>query len=269
MRQIMFTRQPERLRLHGRVVCVYHKHYRDQLPQLPDGHAIAFDALCDSYQTTDHFAAAEAVVFVGANKFFTPSTRFHGVFDLLQYGLLAIPCYSIDTAPYIGPLWRLWTHWSLARQPWDGYTYSYLLESHCNAYRDGARPDNPMADARISANAAGRVSIDYARWFSDPLEHIERLSPSVHADYQRLKASLFDAHDTIRPILKGLADFASAAYPARVIPQEHRLFAVPDRVRIVRTDLGVDNWLAAQLRAKIDEVNHVCALLNAAAGVSA
>lgn len=264
MRPITITRQPERLCLDGRVVCVYHKQYRDQLPQMPDGHAIAFDALCDSYQTTDHFAAAESVAFVGANKFFNPSTRFHGVFELLQYGLPQIPCYSIDTAPYVGPIWRLWTHWSLSRQPWDGYTYSYLLESHYNAHREGARPEDPMSDARILANAAGCVSIDYQRYFSDPVEHVCHQPSDIHARYQRLKSDLFESHDTIGPIIKGLSGFASDVYPARSIPQAHRIFLDPDRVHIVRTDLPIDRYLADQIKAKINEVNHVCGLLNAA-----
>lgn len=263
MMPVTFTRAPEQLRIDGSGVCVYHKSYRDRLPAMPDCTPIEYADLCATYQTTDHFADAEIVVFVGANKLFTPSTRFHGVWELLQYGLPAhVRCYAVDTAPYIGPIWRLWPHFSLARQPWDGYTYSYLLESHFNAYLAGARTDNPMSLDRIRANTAGHAAIDYQAYFATPLVHVEPLSEAVHREYRDLKAELFDAHDTVGPIIKGLAAFAAEHFPARSIPQEHRMFERPDAVHIVRTDLKVDAYLAGKLLDKVAEVNRVCEVLH-------
>lgn len=262
MRPVTFTRAPEQLRVEGSGVCVYHKSYRDRLPAMPDCTLIEYADLCATYQTRDQFSGAEIVVFVGANKLFTPSTRFHGVWERLQYGLPAsVTCYAIDTAPYIGPIWRLWPHFSLARLPWDGYTYSYLLESHYNAHVAGVRGDNPMSLERIRANAAGRVAIDYRAYFAPPIVHIERLSASVHREYQALKTALFAAHDTIGPVIKGLAEFAAAHCRSRSIPQEHRLFAHPEAVHIVRTDLKVDDYLTDRLLGKVAEVNQVCEAL--------
>lgn len=258
MAEIFFSRTPQWLTFEGRGICVYHKQYADCLPIMPGCETVEFGYLCDNFTRRDFFAGAEIVVFVGSNKFFNPSTRFHPVFDLLQYNLPAsIRKVSVDIAPYVGPIWRLWTHWSLAYQPFSGYTYSYLLESHYNAWMEGVREINPMDLATIRQNSQGIVSIDYPRYFAPASVDIIPVGESIHADYQRLKSDLFDEHDTITPIIKGLSDFARQHCPARKIPQEHKIFETPDRVRIVRTDLKVDEYLTGKLLAKIDEVNRV------------
>lgn len=259
---IFFSRHPERIEISaGAAVCVYHKQYAAILPKVENCDYVEFGQICENFQTHDYFAGKDTVVFVGANKFFTPSTRFHPVFEILQYGLPGMKRYAVDVAPYIGPLWRIFAHFSLAGLSFGGYTYSYLLESHYNAYLEGAREDNPLALDKIREYAAGHVSIDYVQYFAPPSVEIINMPESIHREYQMLKARLFDEHDKINPIIKGLADFARSVCPQRLIPQEHRIFETPDAVRIVRTDLKIDEYLTNKLLKKIDEVNQVVEVL--------
>lgn len=262
MPSIIFTRHPEQIEIDAEnAVCIYHKVYQRILPQINNCQAIEFKYLCDHFQSRDFFAGKDTVVFVGANKFFTPSTRFHPVFEVLQYGLPGLKRYSIDIAPYVGPLWRLWGHWSFAGLDFGGYTYSYLLESHYNAFLEGVREDNPLSLDKIRRYAAEHIQIDYDRYFVDPEVTIIQTWPDVKKEYAELKGSLFDRYDAIAPIIRGLAQFAQGICPERYIPQEYMLFDKPDRIHIIRTDLKVDEYLTNKLLAKIKEVNAVVEVL--------
>ncbi len=262
MKSILFSRHPERIEIEvGAAICVYHRQYAAVLPKIENCEAIEFGRLCEEFQHRDYFAGKDTVVFVGANKFFTPSTRFHPVFEVLQYGLPGLKRYSVDIAPYIGPLWRLWPHFSLAGVEFGGYTYSYLLESHYNAFLEGVREGNPLSLEAIRRFAAGHVRVDYDRYFSEPTVTVIETLPAVHQEYQSLKARLFEGCSTIGPIMKGLSDFARAACPERRIPQEHKIFETPDSVRIVRTDLPIDRYLTDRLLDKMTEVNRVVEVL--------
>jgi hypothetical protein len=259
MKNILFSKHPERIEIDaGKTVCVYHRQYSKILPKIPNGEYIEFGKLCDTFQTHNYFEGKDVVVFVGANKLFSSSTRFHPVFDVLQYGLEGMQRYAVDTSPYIGPLWRVFPQFSLAGISFGEYTYSYLLESHYNSFIEGMRPDNPLTLDNIRAYARGHVSIDYERYFSETVVEIIPMHEDVHEKYRTLKARLFDEEIHATKIIKRLSDFAKVSCPKRSIPAEHKIFETPDAVRIVRTDLKVDEYLAGKLFDKIREVNAVC-----------
>jgi hypothetical protein len=258
----MFTKHPENIALDvGPACCIYHKQYAKTLPQIADCEFLEYDAFSKEYESYS-FAGKTAMVFVGANKFFNSSTRIHPVMELLPYGLPTdMQLISVDTAPYIGPLWRLWAHFYFTKVPFGEYTYSYLLESHFNGFLDGIRSDNPLSLEKIGQYAAGHVSIDYDRFFAEPVVDIIEMSPAIHADYQELKEQLFEEHDHIQKVIRGLADFAKASCPERYLPAEHKIFETPEKIHISRTDLKVDEYLTGKLLGKMLEVNRVCEVL--------
>lgn len=263
MQRILFSKHPETLVVPAPApaVCVYHKQYTKRLPAIEGCTYLEFGYLCETFNQIDHFAGVRSVVFVGANKFFNSSTRFHPVFDILQYGLSGVERFSVDTSPYIGPLWRLWTHFSFAGVPFGDYTYSYLLESHYNSYLDGVRAENPLSDDEIRQHARGNVLLDYDRYFSEPEITVIPVPAGVHAVYEERKEELFETEDSIAPILRGLSRVAKDACKERRIPAEHKIFETPDAVRIVRTDLKIDEVLTNILLEKMHEVNHICEVL--------
>jgi hypothetical protein len=263
MRRILLSKFPGALEIPapGPVVMVYHKQYAKRLPTVDDCTPVEFGRLCETFAKEDLFAGARSVVFVGANKFFNASTRFHPVFDVLQYGLPGIERWSIDTSPYIGPLWRLWSHFSFAGVPFAPYTYSYLLESHYTSYLDGQRAENPLSDDEIRTHARGQVLLDYDRYFGEPVVEIVPVGDDVHRLYAERKEELFATETDSKPVIRGLAQVAKDACKERKIPAEHTLFETPDAVRIVRTDLKVDIYLTSVLLNKMAEVNHICEVL--------
>lgn len=262
IRQIIFSKHPENLRFSlGPACCIYHKQYARKLPQVADCDFLEYDAFAKEYDSYN-FNWKRTMFFVGANKFFNSSTRIHPVMELLPYGLPKdMTLVSIDTSPYIGPLWRLWAHFYFTKVPFGEYTYSYLLESHFKGFQDGVRQDNPLDLEKIRQYAAGYVSIDYQRYFVDPVVEVVELPPAIHAEYQELKATLFEEQDHIQKIIKGLADFAKEACPDRHLPAEHKIFETPENISICRTDLKVDEYLTSILLEKIQEVNAVCEVL--------
>lgn len=263
---ITFTSDIPSLRLSGKGLGVYHKSFADRLPSGDGIEWVEFGRMSKEFRQRDPLSfGGECLVFVGLNRIFTPSSRIHPVFERLQTAPLpdGICAYSIDHAPYIGELWRLFAHWSFTRLDFGGYTYSFLLESHYKAFCDGAKPDNPLTVKKIAAYAKDKVDMDYEVYFKkQPMVEIIKMDQSVHRKYQDLKARLFDAHETIAPIIRGLSAFAQEACPARRIMRECDLFERPDNLRIVRTDLKVDEHLAGQLLAKVKEVNAVCRAIN-------
>lgn len=263
MRRIYLSKNPKALDLPviGPTVCIYHRHYAKILPWIDDCDFVEFKILCDTYQKRDYFEGKQTIVFVGPNKMFNASSRNHPVFDILQYGLPEVERFVVDIAPYIGPLWRIFPHFSLAGLPFGEYTYSYLLESHYNSFLDGVKPDNPLDLEAIREYAKGNVQIEYDQYFSSPSIETIHLPTSAHLEYQELKAALFEENDKIAPIIKGLTDFAKSVCKDRKIPMEHKIFETPDSIHITRTDLKVDEYLTSRLVAKVAEVNQVCEAL--------
>jgi hypothetical protein len=263
MERIFFSKNIKALSMStkGKMICIFHKQYEKCLPQMDDCQFVEFGCLCDTFQEHDYFTGMQSVVFVGANKFFTTSTRFHPVFEILQYGLKGLERFAVDKSPYIGPLWRIFPQFSLASVPFGEYTYSYLLESHYNSYLAGVRADNPLDIETIRGIAAGNVSIDYERFFSAPKIVVVEMSSDVHDGYQALKEELFYEHSDINKIIRELADFAKASCKERRVPSEHKIFDMPDDISIVRTDLKVDEYLVGKLVDKISEVNRIVGAL--------
>lgn len=255
---IIFSREPALVQVPvhpGRTLCVHHKAI--QPPALADCRYVPWDEYRRDHHHGTQLGGVTNLVFAGLNRMITPSNRIDPAWETLFNLTGGIHRFSVDEAPYLGDLWRLWFHFGATGTPFGGYSYSYLLESHYKAFLAGVRTDNPLALQVIRRHSQGHVHCAYDRYFADPHIDVLRLLPSVHAEYQQLKSELFDRHDKIHPILKGLADFTQAHCPERAIPAEHRIFSTPDCVRIVRTDLAVDEYLTGKLLAKIREVNTV------------
>lgn len=259
MKRIFFSKHVENLDIPtvGKTICIYHKQYAKCLPEIDNCEFLEFGKLCETFQEHDYFAGMQTVVFVGANKFFTTSTRFHPVFEILQYGLNGLERFAVDRSPHIGPIWRIFPHFSLAGVPFGEYTYSYLLESHYNSYLAGVRADNPLDVELIKQYASENVSIDYQKFFAEPKVEIIEMSSDVHEGYQARKEELFYEHSDINKIVKGLTDFAKASCKKRLVPYEHKIFETPEDVHVIRTDLKVDEYLTSELLNKITEVNRV------------
>lgn len=259
MKSVTFTKHPEELAYNvGKAVCVYQKQYAKKLPKIENCEYLEFEKLCETFQTQDCFTGFDSVIYVGLNKMFTTSTRFHPVWDLLQYNMPnGIQKYCVDIAPYMGPIWRIWPHFNLAGIKTGEYTYSYLLESHYNAFLEGARDENPLSVENIKGWASETVQIEYTKYFSEPSIKIIETPEDAHEGYQTLKADLFETYDTIGPILKQLSAYAKEHCKERKIPQEFKIFETPENVQIVRTDLKIDEYLTGKLVSKMKEVNQI------------
>jgi len=263
LRNIIFSKNIKNISLDikGKTVCIYEKRYKEMLPQIKNTNHIEFSYLKNNYKDQNFFDGVNNIVFIGLNKIFNLSSRIDPIFDILQYNLSNIQIFSIDTSPYIGDIWRIWTHFSFTRNDFGGYTYSYLLQTDYNKYLSGFSNNNPVSIEKIKEYAKNKIRIEYEIYFSTPQITTFKLPPAIHQRYQVLKKELFDKYNRIGPIIKGLSNFAKACYKKRNIPQEHKIFEFPDDIRILKTDLKVDGYLTNKLVKKIDEVNSVVRIL--------
>ncbi|MHA1395274.1 MAG: hypothetical protein ACTSRZ_17355 [Promethearchaeota archaeon] len=259
MRNIIFSKDIKNISLDikGKTVCIYEKRYKKMLPQLKNTNFIEFSYLKNNYKNQNFFKDINNIVFIGLNKIFNLSSRIDPIFDILQYNLSNIQIFSIDTSPYIGDIWRIWTHFSFTRNDFGGYTYSYLLQTDYNKYLKGLSNKNPVSIEKIKEYAKNKVEIEYEIYFRTPQISIFKLPSTIHQKYQLLKKELFDKYNRIGPIIKDLSNFAKNCYKKRNIPQEHKIFDFPDDIKILRTDLKIDEYLTNKLIKKINEVNSV------------
>lgn len=286
---IFFRRDLRELRFDGAVFCVFHKDYADRLPAMPDAvRVVEWEALRSGIENEPVWSEAKTILWVGTNHIFDPGKRVaNNIWSSVRAKTPGVVRkVSVDTAPYVGDLYRLWIHWRFCQKPWDGHTYSYQLESQRKGFLDGVRADDPMGLDKIERWSAGVVDCGYDRWFGagakasearqgdadGMVEDVVRLSAEVHAEYQVEKARLFDAFDSIGPILKGLTAFAKAACAKAGIKRNIPTWASAVRagevaggvVRVVRSDLKVDEYLAGLLRGRMREMNDVARGLSGA-----
>jgi hypothetical protein len=223
-------------------LCVRHKTY--PLPVLDEG------AKCITYEElakdpTGAMNGRDRMIAVGINKMVSPSNRTKTFRDLM-HAARGIPKVSIDTTLFVSAPWRAWWHFGFVEAAYREYTYSYLAESHWKAHEDGVRKDDPFALEVLIEHGQGLIRCDYDRWFDRIDERIVEMSDDTKKAYAELKARCFDEEHLITPIINRLSKFADKACGARAIPKPHRLFSKTD-LKIVRTDMAVDKYLAGQL----------------------
>lgn len=204
----------------------------------------------------EHLRDVERLIVVGLNSIISPSKRTEEVFEVLFNNTRTLPKISIDTQLFNGDRWRLWFHWGLTNSSFDGYTYSYLIESHFNGWMDGIRDVNPIDVHNVLRNSDCVVLCMYREAFQPLNINVIDTSAKVKVRYQTVKSQAFDECTTIRQIIARLGKMAQDECPSRRIPKFGEL--LPDRRNVViATDLAVDTFLLSQLHADTDLCNAV------------
>lgn len=256
MSQIIFTKTPSDfvVDMGERTLCVHHESLTP--PTLISGKAISFRQFQENPR--GWISGMQSLVIVGLNRLITPGNRTAMVFEILFNKTSELYKVSIDTIPFISKPWRLWFHFGITGVPYEEYTYSYIAESHYEAWRNGLRDENPFSLDRVLCWGKGRITSTYATYFAPISPKVIHLPDEIHNAYQSRKARLFQEETSVAKILRELNAFAQSACPARQIPTSQKFFA-KEKHDICVTDLPVDRWL-------VSEINEYAALINGILG---
>lgn len=234
-------------------LCIYHA---SLAPPVAAGPSMEFTEFRRAPRK--NLNGVKRLVIAGLNKIITPGNRTDEVFEVLFNNTPDLEKISVDRTLFDAAPWRLWFHFGATNSHYDGYTYSYLIESHYRAWLEGIRETNPVSTDAVLRNARRVVTCAYDQYFSGPVASLVSLDASVHADYQKLKARCFDECGSATQIIARLSAFAQAACGARNVPSQAKLFRSRDP-HIVMTDLAVDRFLVGQIEQSIDLTNAIAA----------
>lgn len=189
--------------------------------------------------------AHDTVVLVGLSKMVTPANR-TPISPLVLDPHPGLQRIVVDRALFTVEPWRAWFAFGAVGAEYDGYTYSYLAESHWRAAQDGKRPVDPFSAESIARWGRGVVSAPDP-WRIDLRETVVPADDATRAAYAEEKARAFDEEHTENALLRRLGAWVQARHPGRKMPAPADLWR-RERVEVVRTDLGVDRFLADRLR---------------------
>jgi len=251
---IWFTRDTETLNLDltGSVLCIHHKDYA---PPIGGADTMRFAAFRARYSKDPALLDYDNIVIVGTNRIVTPSSRNDPVFEVLFSGTRHINKVSVDNVPFISQPWRTWFHFGITNELYSIYDYSYKAETDYNKFIEGFSDHNPFSLEEMIKWSDGPVRVDYNEYFTDwQIVEID-LMPDVIAEYEDLKAMLFETEDNPKAIVQKLSRFARFRCKQRCVPQPYAIFRKPRGLKIVKTNLKVDDYLVGQLLNIINLTN--------------
>lgn len=232
-----------RLDVGSEALCVHHKSYTPPLTS-PGCRHIVFDEFKKNPRGA--MMGRSTLVLVGMNRIITPSNRTEEVFEVIHNNSTDWLKISMDRTLFISKPWRAWFHFGSVDASYREYTYSYLAESHWNAFQKGRISADPFSFDIISEFGDGVIETTYRRYFDDITVDVVQTTEEDKAIYAELKTACFEEENTAPAIIRRLAAFARDICPQRSIPVAARFF---NRMahHIIRTDLGVDEYLVGEL----------------------
>jgi hypothetical protein len=200
------------------------------------------------------FGAPGTMVVCGLSRILTASNRVRLGPALLR-PRPGVSRVVVDDRLFHGEPWKaFWPLFAVGRAM-HGYADSFFAESSWRRAHEMEEAD-PFSAAAIVAATRGLLRCCDPFTFAPVVEEVRPVEAGVLEEYAAEKARAFAEETTLQGILRRLGDFAGEVEPARSIPTHATVFRSRD-VRIVRTDLPVDAYLAGRVRETIEITNAV------------
>lgn len=236
----------------GDNLCIYHKSY--ELPKISNCRFIEFP----KFKTDPRFymKGIDRLFIVGSNKIQNPASRIDQVFEILHNNTPELEKIVVDKTLFVSEPWRTIFQFIITNIEYDIYTYSYLAESHYNAYLEEISDHNPFSLEEILKWAKGKVEVRYEKYFDTIKVETIEMDASVKKAYEAYKAELFETQSSIKIIIQKLNKFAREHCKQRKMPTKNNLFNNCN-VEIIKTDLKVDDYLYGELLGLINLTNDI------------
>lgn len=194
------------------------------------------------------------MVTVGLSRILTPSNRVR-LGQVLLRPRPTVKRVSVDDVLFVSEPWRAWWHFFATRTAYRDFTDSFIAESKYRAAHENRAPDPFSLDEIVRWGRGHIQAVDPFRF--DPIsETVISMPASVHEEYATIKEDAFTQEKSVAAIIRRLAGFASSVLPERHMPTTASIFRGKS-VRIVRTDLAVDTYLASMIRHTVDLTNGI------------
>jgi hypothetical protein len=254
MKKIILSLNPENvnLNLKGKVLCVYHKNYL--LPRKQNWKYILFQEF--QYNARDYINNIDHLVIVGLTNLLNPGNRCDMVWEILMNNTTELSKISIDRVLFISKPWRLWFHFGVINAKYLQYTYSYVAESHYNAWIRGTHPENPFSIDTIKKYGNNVIFCEYKKYFTNINIETIKLDSNIHKEYQLLKEECFKKFSTIHKIITELSKFAKNSCPQRNIPSQASIFSKRSH-KIIKTDLKIDEYIVSERLKLVSLTNKI------------
>lgn len=243
----------------GKTLCVVHPKYT--APKCPGAQFAGYKDFSEN--TRKLITGMDNLIMVGINKMINPGNRTEMVWEVIHNNTPDLHKIVVDTVPFLSDPWRIWFHFGAVNARFFDYTYSYIAESHYNAFVECLRHDNPFSLENVLSQSRGVMVSDYDNYFGEVTVKEKKMTKEVHSEYQQLKEKCFNEETSIKAILKRLSDFAQKACPERKVVSKSRLwdsredFMGSYGINIVKTDLKVDDYLVSELRMLMELTNGI------------
>ncbi len=189
------------------------------------------------------------------------SNRLDFRLDQIQVRQRARAKIVIEEFPYFVRPWQFYFPYSLLDKTLLGYNHSYAIEGEYKKYKDVLR-GNPCAVEIIGQQVAPVTFIDYEKVFPVLPEIIEeKASEKLRADYEFYKLNLFQTETAPASLLRKLDKFVQTQMPCRRVPFNLKEIYQPNFSRVVKTDLPLDNYLAAEMLELMAHSNELTSYL--------
>lgn len=200
------------------------------------------------------------MIVVGLSRMMTPSNRVR-LEPVLHQPWAGVQRISVDEVLFVAEPWRAFWHFIATGTPYEYYTDSFRAESRWLRAREQQTAD-PFDLDTIAKWGRGHVRAVDPFVFGPVVEQVIPCERDTLEEYAAEKEAAFAEETTIAAIVRRLSRFAAEVEPRRSIPTRAALFRrraglVPEPVRIVRTDLGVDRFLAADVRHLVTLTNGI------------
>ncbi len=253
MGKIYLIENPKRVKVKGKdTIVVVHSKY--PAPIVEDGTTVSFSKFKDYYR--EYLKTASRLILVGLTQMITPSNRTDYLWETIYNNTPNLEKIVIDMLPFRVDPWRIWFIFGAVGEKYLDYTYSYIAETHYKAYIEEQRKLNPFSLETIIKQGRNLIISDYKKYFKSVIIAEVPMSEEVHEEYKQKKEECFDKGTSISSIIKCLSNYVQNKYPKRKIPSKASIFNNRN-IRIVKTDLKVDDFLVSELLDRINLTNNI------------
>lgn len=202
---------------------------------------------------------AATMVVVGLLDMIRPSNRCDIRFEYMYNFAKPGAKYIIDHVPFLQEKWRVWYPYGVIDPTILLYPHSYAIESAYRNYEDGLIEDDPLELGWIIDRVQSWTEIDYRRYFDFDMEFIvHQTTAEQRQEYAGLKDRLFEECTTVKPIIKGLAEFAQSTCPERnIVIDTRKLYKLTGDTAYHMTDLNVDWYLRGEIERVVTDTNRL------------
>jgi hypothetical protein len=197
------------------------------------------------------------LIVIGLSEMIRPSNRCDIRFEYMYNWERYKNKFVIDVVPFLIEKWRIWYPYGVIKFNAFNYPHSYAMESSIRNYQEYRVDEDPISIDFILSEIMDLTVIDYEKYFDFKIDFVEiKTSIEQKNKYEELKEDLFNKHNTIKPILKGLSDYSSSLFNEyNLIRDLNKFYKIKEDTIFYMTDLKIDQYFKNEILRLYSDTN--------------